>query len=57
MEKIITDKTNLVDRKFSWWSLVGYVPQHTALLNDSIKNNITLTTFEKNKIKKTTRCY
>ena len=50
--KIIIDKTNLVDRKFSWWSLVGYVPQHTALLNDSIKNNITLTTFEKNKIKK-----
>ena len=51
--KIIIDKTNLVDRKFSWWSLVGYVPQHTALLNDSIKNNITLTTFEKKiKLKK-----
>ena len=42
-----------MDRKFSWWSLVGYVPQHTALLNDSIKNNITLTTFEKKiKLKK-----
>ena len=38
--EILLDNKNLSDYKYSWRNKIGYVPQETYLLDDSIKNNI-----------------
>lgn len=41
--RILVDDTPLTDLDIhSWRSLIGYVPQETLLLHDSIRNNVTL---------------
>ncbi len=44
--KIFVDNINLNDSVKDWQKKIGYVPQSTFLLDDSIKNNITLTSHD-----------
>ena len=38
--KILCDEKNINDDLKSWQNILGYVPQSTYLVDDSIKNNI-----------------
>jgi len=38
--KVLVDGTDIINNKKSWQKNIGYIPQDTYLLDDSIKNNI-----------------
>ena len=38
--QILIDDKDLIDNKLAWQNKIGYVPQETYLLDDTIKNNV-----------------
>ena len=54
--KILVDGKNIKSNKRGWQDIIGYVPQDTFLLDDTIRNNITLNiddnNYEKKKLEK-----
>ena len=48
--KILIDNKNLLDHRYEWMSMIGYVTQDTFILNDTLKNNIALFDLQKKNI-------
>ena len=50
--KVLVDGKNIKFNKRGWQEIIGYVPQDTFLLDDTIRNNITLNIDDNNYDKK-----